>query len=154
MADFDIVDDIELKSILIGDDLGVPRHVSKARLLRSKIEDLSSNLDDATAYEVPELFPKWSDSADYLVGDRVCYEFDLYKCLTAHTAQPTWTPPDSPSLWVRIDDPAQEWPEWVQPKGSTDAYDQGAKVSHNNKHWVSEYNANIWEPGVYGWAEA
>ena len=37
--------------------------------------------------------------------------------------------------------------------GSTDAYPMGAKVSHNGKHWVSDYDANIWEPGVFGWHE-
>ena len=77
----------------------------------------------------------------------------VYKCLTAHVSQNSWTPADSPSLWVRIDDPAAEWPEWVQPTGSTDAYAKGAKVSHNGKHWTSDADANTWEPGVYGWTE-
>lgn len=63
------------------------------------------------------------------------------------------SPSVSPSLWVRIDDPSQEWPEWVQPTGGTDAYAMGAKVSHNGKHLVSDYDANIWEPGVFGWHE-
>jgi hypothetical protein len=27
-------------------------------------------------------------------------------------------------------------------------------VSHNDKHWISDVDANIWEPGVYGWSEA
>ena len=29
-----------------------------------------------------------------------------------------------------------------------------AKVSHNDKHWVSTLDANTYEPGVYGWTEA
>ena len=63
-------------------------------------------------------------------------------------------PPDKAvSLYVRIADPAEEWPEWVQPLGAHDAYPQGAKVSHQGKHWVSEIDANTYEPGVYGWAE-
>ena len=37
--------------------------------------------------------------------------------------------------------------------GAHDAYPQGAKVSHQGKHWVSEIDANNYEPGVYGWAE-
>ena len=60
----------------------------------------------------------------------------------------------SPSLWVGISDPAEEWPEWSQPVGSTDAYAKGAKVSHNGKHWTSDVDANVWEPGAYGWTEA
>ena len=38
--------------------------------------------------------------------------------------------------------------------GAHDAYEQGAKVSHNGKHWISDVAANVWEPGVYGWTEA
>ena len=52
------------------------------------------------------------------------------------------------------DKPAEdEYPEWVQPTGAHDAYDQGAKVSHNGKKWTSDVSANVWEPGVYGWTE-
>ena len=54
---------------------------------------------------------------------------------------------------MRIADPAQEWPEWVQPTGSTDAYAKGAKVIHNGSKWTSDVDANTWEPGVYGWTE-
>lgn len=75
------------------------------------------------------------------------------KCLQAHTSQESWTPEDSPSLWVCISDPAEEWPEWSQPAGSTDAYGKGAKVSHNGKRWTSDLDANVWEPGVANWTE-
>lgn len=50
-------------------------------------------------------------------------------------------------------EPPNEYPAWVQPTGASDDYDQGAKVSHNGKHWTSTANANVWEPGVYGWTE-
>lgn len=125
----------------------------KARQLRKLIEKASASLDDTEALRGIELFSKWSDSANYEVGDRVRYEDILYKCLTAHDAQSSWTPSDSPSLWVRVDDPSIEFPEWIQPLGSTDAYPIGAKVSHNGKHWVSNYDSNIWEPGIFGWDE-
>lgn len=42
---------------------------------------------------------------------------------------------------------------WVQPTGATDAYTKGSKVTHNGKTWTSTADANVWEPGVYGWAE-
>lgn len=42
--------------------------------------------------------------------------------------------------------------EWVQPSGATDAYPLGAQVTHNGKTWTSLVAANVWEPGVYGWA--
>ena len=98
-----------------------------ARHLRALIEKISASLTDEEALTGIELFPHWSDEAEYEVDDRVQYEGLLYKCLTAHTSQTQWTPSDSPSLWVRIDDPQEEFPEWRQPLGSTDAYPTGAK---------------------------
>ena len=92
-------------------------------------------------------------SEAYEVGEMRRYGGLLYRCLTAHQGQDSWTPDAAPSLWVRVDNPAVEWPEWVQPTGATDAYSSGAKVSHGGKHWVSLVDANVWEPGVYGWEE-
>lgn len=124
----------------------------KARLLRKLIERMSAELPDSDAFDAAELFPMWA-LKDYAIGDRVQYEGNLYKCLQAHTAQSDWTPDTAVSLWVKVDDPAIEWPEWRQPTGAHDAYAMGDKVSHNGKHWISTADANIWEPGVYGWAE-
>ena len=125
----------------------------KARALRRMIEKAAAYLADADAAGAPELFPRWSASASYLIGDRVCYGGKLYKCLTAHAAQASWTPDAAPSLWVRVDDPAEEYPAWRQPTGATDAYPAGAKVSHNGKKWTSTADNNVWEPGVFGWTE-
>ena len=109
---------------------------------------------DDVALTIPDIYPEWSaDSVAYKLNEKVRYNDLLYKCLNAHTSQATWTPTDAPSLWVRIDNPAEEWPEWRQPTGSTDAYAKGAKVSHKSKHWVSNTENNVWEPGVYGWDE-
>lgn len=124
-----------------------------AHKLREKIEKASISLPDADALEAVELFPKWSATLTYDVGDRVRYEDTLYKCLTAHDSQDSWTPTDSPSLWVRVDDPSVEFPEWIQPQGATDAYMKGDKVSHNEKHWISDVDYNTWMPGVFGWVE-
>lgn len=125
----------------------------KARTLRRHIEQASASLPDIDALDAVELFPKWSSTLTYDVGDRVRFGDTLYKCLTAHQLQSTWNPADAPSLWARVDDPTIEWSEWVQPVGSTDAYMAGDKVSHNNKHWISDVDNNVWEPGVYGWTE-
>ena len=125
----------------------------KAIALRKLIEKLSAELSDEEAYDAPELFPMWTIK-QYEAGDRVQYNGLLYKCLQGHTAQADWTPDAAVSLWVRVDDPSIEWPEWHQPTGAHDAYAKGDKVSHNEKHWISDVDANIWEPGVYGWTEA
>ena len=63
--------------------------------------------------------------------------------------------PDNPPIDEPIiDNPSvNEWPEWIQPVGTQDAYNTDDQVSHSNKHWVSTVDANVWEPGVYGWDE-
>lgn len=123
-----------------------------AHALRRMIEQASTSLNDSDALTAIELFPKWSESATYEVGDRVRFGDTLYKCLTAHQSQDSWTPDVSPSLWVRVDDPSVEFPEWIQPTGATDAYAKGAKVSHNGKHWISDVDGNVWEPPTM-WSE-
>lgn len=125
----------------------------RAAKLRPVIEAAATSLPDGEAAKAVELFPAWAYPVSYIVGNRVSDGGKLYKCLQDHTSQETWTPEDSPSLWVGISDPAEEWPEWSQPVGSTDAYAKGTKVSHNGKHWTSNVDANVWEPGVYGWSE-
>ena len=126
----------------------------QAYKLRALIEKASASLDDTDAIEAPELFPKFDGNGHaYAVGDRVRYEDVLYKCLQAHTAQSDWTPDVAVSLWVRVDDPSIEFPEWRQPTGAQDAYQKGDKVTHNEKHWISSVDNNVWEPGVYGWNE-
>ena len=122
----------------------------KAKLLRNLIEQLAITLDDATALTGIELFPTWGLTS-YSIGDRVQYNGTLYKCIQAHTAQSDWTPDATPALWVVVT--VEEWPEWVQPTGAQDAYAKGSKVTHNGKKWISSYDANVWEPGVYGWEE-
>lgn len=111
-----------------------------------------SYLDDEQAESVTDLFPMWQSGVAYEVGDRRQYDGLLYRCVQDHTSQADWTPPAVPALWVRTS--TEEWPEWIQPTGAHDAYDKGAKVSHNGKHWISDIDANVYEPGVYGWSEA
>lgn len=125
----------------------------RAAKLRPAIEAAATSLPDGEAAKAVELFPAWAYPVSYIVGNRVSDGGKLYKCLQAHTSQADWTPDAAPSLWVGISDPTEEWPEWSQPVGSTDAYAKGAKVSHNGKHWTSNVDANVWEPGVYGWSE-
>ena len=130
-------------------------YVEDAKRLRPIIEEASKSLSDETAINAPELFPRWEpDSHPYKTGDRVDYNSKLYKCIQDHTSQADWTPEAAVSLWVEIADPSTEWPEWKQPTGAHDAYAKGDKVSHNDAHWISDIDANVYEPGVYGWIEA
>ncbi len=87
----------------------------------------------------------------YLTGMLVQYDGNLYRVIQPHNSQPNWTPDKVPALFVRVS--VEEFPEWVQPTGAHDAYMKGAKVSRNSKHWISDVDNNIREPGVYGWSE-
>ena len=110
-------------------------------------------IDEATAAEHTELFASWAVPVKYSVGQIRQHGGKLYRCLTDHTSQEDWSPDAAPSLWVAISDPNEEWPAWSQPIGAQDAYPLGAKVSHNEKHWSSTVDNNVWEPGAYGWDE-
>ena len=96
-------------------------------------------------------YKQWIEHESLLVGDRRAYNGILYEVIQAHTTQSDWTPPQVPALFKRVW--TEEWPEWVQPAGAHDAYAKGAKVTHNEKKWISTADANVWEPGVYGWEE-
>lgn len=120
--------------------------------LRSLIEQAATTLTDEEALTGVELFPAWVADKWYEAEERIRYEETLYRCVIAHTSQTSWTPDITPALWTPVS--IEEWPEWRQPLGSEDAYHLGDKVSHNEKHWVSDLEANIWEPGIYGWSEA
>ena len=113
----------------------------------------SGGLDEVTASEHAELFAEWAYPIAYTVGQLRRYNGKLYKCVQAHTSQADWTPDTAASLWSVAADPAEEWPAWSQPVGAHDAYANGAKVSHNGKHWTSSVDSNVWEPSVFGWDE-
>lgn len=116
------------------------------------------NIDEVTATEHTDIFADWEPNVAYATGNLRTYDNVLYKCVQAHTSQADWTPPATPALWAKAGNPADEWPEWSQPIGAHDAYAAGDKCSHNGKHWISEVNGNVWEPGAVGtealWLEA
>ena len=126
-------------------------YTENAQKLKNSLDLAVSYLDDSQAESVTDLFPLWEVDITYAVGDRRRYDELLYRCIQAHTSQSDWTPPAVPALWVRTS--TEEWPEWIQPTGAHDAYNTGDKVSHNSKHWICTIDANVYEPGVYGWDE-
>lgn len=127
-------------------------YTENACRIAESIRKATAYLNDEQAETVTNLFPVWQADTGYAVGDRRQYDGLLYRCVQAHTSQEGWEPPKVPALWARTS--TEEWPEWIQPTGAQDAYAAGDKVSHSGKHWVSTVDANVWEPGVYGWEEA
>lgn len=54
---------------------------------------------------------------------------------------------------ANIPDAGQDIPQWAQPEGAHDAYAKDAEVLYGGLVWVSTVDANVWEPGVYGWLQ-
>ena len=127
--------------------------IEQAKAIRAATQEMGRTAADDVALSCPALFDEWKAGVDYVTGDIRKRNGNLYRCLQDHTSQEDWTPEAAVSLWVQIADPAIEWPDWVQPVGSMDAYAKDAKVTHNGKHWTSDVDNNVWEPGVYGWTE-
>lgn len=92
----------------------------------------------------------------YQIGDKVTYQGKTWECTTANCV---WAP--GVYGWKEGgesgggDEPAEEFPEWVQPTGQHDAYMTGDKVTFNGKHYESVIDYNTWSPEAYpqGWKE-
>lgn len=123
----------------------------QARKLRKFLEKMSINATDEEALDNILAYPKWEVGKEYVKDERIRYENVLYKVLQSHTSQADWTPNIAVSLYVKVS--IEEYPDWVQPQGAHDAYNKGDKVTHLEKHWESEIDANVYEPSVYGWTE-
>jgi chitodextrinase len=128
--------------------------VDRARALRQTIESLATSMDDDTARDNAELFPRWVSGHAYQVGDRVCHDGVLYKILQEHTSQEDWTPDVAVSLFAEIlpGQDGTEIGEWRQPD-STNPYMMGDRVTYNGKTYESTIDNNVWSPDVYGWQE-
>lgn len=124
-----------------------------AETYRKKIEEAAVSLPDEDAWNAPELFPWWKPDLAVALGDRLCYEDKLYKCVQAHTTQEGWEPDKTPALWTEVAKPG-EIPVWKQPTGAQDAYMTGDKVHYptaSDPVYVSTVDNNVWAPNVYGW---
>lgn len=115
------------------------------------------NLPNEQAMEVADLYPEWQEKKAYAVDEILKYgenadgETQLYKVLQAHTSQADWTPDTAASLYKKVGFTDSGVPMWTQPLGATDAYKKGDVVSYNGQLYVSTVDANVWEPGIYGW---
>lgn len=108
-------------------------------------------LDDTTVAEFPELFVQWDENWRGKAGDIVRDEGQLYRSIHDVTdAGQNRKPSENPSMWTRIGNPLEEFPEWIQPLGAHDAYSKGAKVSHNGKKWTSTLTATCGSLGSTG----
>ena len=122
----------------------------EAKALVAAIVAMREDATDDQALQAFAVYPAWREGKAYAEGERVRHNGELYRVLTAHEAQDTWTPDAAPSLFARVltaDDGTVL--AWVQPD-STNAYAKGDKVVHGGKTWESMADGNVWEPGAVG----
>ena len=135
--------------------------LAKARQIRRAMQLMALSIsDESKMLEIADIYPVWTgNSQGYGEGDVVSYGKDengetrLYKVITAHTSQSSWTPDAAPSLFKRIGFDQNGVGIWTRPLGAFDAYAKGDRISHKGAIWVSDIDSNVWEPGVYGWTE-
>ena len=126
-------------------------YMQEAKEIRKAIDIFAENQTDETLIDNKAAFSLWRPGIAaekdkiYRFGD------DLYRVNQDHKTQEDWAPDITPALFTKIS--LEEYPEWVQPTGAQDTYNAGDKCSHNGKHWVSNLDGNVWEPGIYGWSE-
>lgn len=114
-----------------------------------------------TAFGLDESgYPVWAQPSGahdaYNTGDVVNYNGTLYRSKIDGNV---WAPHVYPSGWEEVDggggeDPGPtEYPDWVQPTGSHDAYNTGDIVRYNGVLYRSKIDGNTWAPDAYpdGW---
>lgn len=134
--------------------------VQAAEQMRKALQMFAASLSEEDALIIASVYPDWDgNNRPYKTGEWLKYGVDamgdscLYQVLQDHTSQSQWTPDTATSLYKRVGISADGTPKWVQPVGATDAYNKGDVVEHNGVKWVSDIDANVWEPGVYGWTK-
>jgi hypothetical protein len=126
---------------------------SRPRLARSVSAErvARAGARDGVRIGVPlALARAWSGAGiAYSAGETVAYAGAVYVCVQSHHGQPDWSPPAVPALWRRA---WRDGAPWTQPLGGHDAYRRGDHVTHAAASWESVADANVWEPGAFGWS--
>ena len=122
----------------------VPGAIEKLAGLRKQDKDVRATIQ--SQFEAG----KWVDA-----GAAIIYNGKRYLVNQSHRMQAGWEPDKAPALFRPADiDAATGYPVWVQPQGAHDAYKKDAIVTHKGENWTNQIDANVWEPGVYGWVKA
>lgn len=135
-------------------DIITYRHDLRVQIAALKAQVAEAETEIENAEEGPDMpagHENWPDLIGRFLpyGEIVRYGDALYKVIIPHAAQDDWAPSEAVSLFTKVS--IAEYPDWVQPTGAHDAYNTGDKVAYEGKHWVSVADANVWQPGVYGW---
>lgn len=80
--------------------------LEQAKAIRASMDIAAGFLTDLQAAKAPMLYPAWSaDGVKYKIDDRVYYPETrrLYKVVTSHTSQESWSPNVTPALFTIIE---------------------------------------------------
>lgn len=121
---------------------------------------MNADTDAEKMLAVASVFPKYEVGKAYKVRDVFAYgenavgDAQLYQVIQEHTSAAEWRPDEAVSLYKKIGVTEDGYPEWVQPLGSSDAYNTGDVVSYNGTLYECLIDANVWSPADYpaGWA--
>jgi len=137
--------------------------IQAALELRKALQYFLETLDVETQadkiLEIPSVYPKYAVGKVYRVkeifqyGKNAVGDPQLYQVLQKHTSAAEWAPDSAASLYKKIGVTEDGYPEWVQPLGSSDAYNTGDIVSCSGVLYRSLIDGNVWSPESYpdGW---
>lgn len=137
-----------------------------ARELRHALQTfITSNADimadESKMMEFSTLYPTWEEllatkktypaKTVFRWGINAAGEPQLWSFISDYQPQEIYTPDQDISHYKKVGVTEDGVSIWTQPLGATDAYMLGDEVSHKGDIWVSDYDNNVWEPGVFGW---
>lgn len=129
------------------------------KALQFFVDTLDADTQLDMILEIPSIYPEFIVGKAYKTKDVFSYGVNsvgdpqLYQVLQDHTSSAEWQPNTTTSLYKAIGVTESGYPEWVQPLGSSDAYNTGDIVSCNNTLYKSTIDGNVWSPETYsaGW---
>lgn len=120
---------------------------AETKLAEVSREALLTGVDDETALSMAPLYPEWEPGTEYKTGQRLRFgDGGFVKVLQDHKSQADWLPDKTPSLYVVLSDPAEEWPEFRQPTGAHDVYMAGDKTTYKGDHYTCKADNTAHSP--------
>lgn len=126
---------------------------------RKAVQMFAASLDSESALEIATIYDPWKAGTAYKGGEYITYgtndvgDPQLYKVISAHTAQEDWLPDLVTALYEPIGLDDNGYPIWSKPSGAHDAYNTGDIVDYNGVLYKSLIDGNVYSPDEYpaGW---
>lgn len=65
----------------------------------TKIREIAT---DEQALQIKDIYPTWKPETQYIIGERVLYDGDLYKALAIHTSQADFAQDVAANLFTKV----------------------------------------------------